>query len=450
MNISESIYLMAPIWMQNIFCSLYGAKTKFARYDKKFNKYLFKYISNDTLTKKLQAQEHSLRHIVKQAYKSSFWRDRFTAFGLNPNADNIYDEISKLPIITKQEIKENIDKILVKPLPSDLLSAHTSGTTGSGLQFYYTRDADQKQWAIWWRYRLEHGLNFGNLQGWFGGRTVVPIQQNKPPYWRINIPGKQILFSQYHLNKNTAPYYFEKLKKSGVTWLHGYPSQISLFASLVGELALGPLPALKFVTVSSESLLAHQKRLIEAFLGVRVLQHYGLTEAVANISETRDGRFEVDHDFCYVEFVPLDYTDSNRFKIIGTNLVNEAFPLFRYDTGDIAYMEHNDKKGWEVLSIDGRQEDFLTLANGSKVGRLDHIFKDLASIREAQIIQDKAGVATFLIVKGAQYDKYDEETNLRHEIKNRLGDQIKFNIKYVKEIPRTKNGKLRLVKSTAQ
>ena len=42
-----------------------------------------------------------------------------------------------------------------------------------------------------------------------------------------------------------------------------------------------------------------------------------------------------------------------------------------------------------VFKIDGRSEDYLLLNDGSKVGRLDQIFKDLVDIVEAQFIQKK-------------------------------------------------------------
>ena len=148
------------------------------------------------------------------------------------------------------------------------------------------------------------------------------------------------------------------------------------------------MPNLKFITIGAENLLVHQKQLIENVFKVAVRQHYGLAEAVANISESPFGELIIDNDFCYLEFIPIDeYSDS--YKIIGTNITNTAFPLIRYDTNDIATIQRQPDGSTKILSIDGRKEDYIELVDGSRIGRLDHIFKDLIYVKEAQILQGK-------------------------------------------------------------
>ena len=54
---------------------------------------------------------------------------------------------------------------------------------------FTTLAAIQEQWAIWWRYRRLHGLQFNTWCGYFGGRSVVPLTQKRPPLWRFNRAG---------------------------------------------------------------------------------------------------------------------------------------------------------------------------------------------------------------------------------------------------------------------
>jgi phenylacetate-CoA ligase len=205
----------------------------------------------------------------------------------------------------------------------------------------------------------------------------------------------------------------------------------------------------RWVTIGAESLLEQQAAIIERAFGRVPIQHYGMAEGVANISERPDGVMVVDEDFAAVEFVRMS---SGEWKILGTNLSNPAFPLIRYEVGDLADLipgetapEGGAFAGCRVIrNIDGRREDYVILANGAKVGRLDHIFKDLTEIREAQIVQERVGAITIKLVPGDKFDGAVEK-RLKAEITDRLGEDIIMDMQYVDELARTNRGKLRFV-----
>jgi phenylacetate-CoA ligase len=340
--------------------------------------------------------------------------------------------------------------LINKDIDEETISSHTSGTTGSSLVFPVTLGAEKEQWALWWRYRKCHEITRDTWCGYFGGRSIVPLSQKKPPYWRLNKPGRQLMFSAYHLSENTARHYIMALVENQISWLHGYPSILATLAGYVVDHEIMPLPDLKIITTGAESLLPNQKKVINKAFNAKLVQHYGQAEGVANISECEHGSMHVDEDFSFVEFIPME-GQNERFRIVGTNWTNPVFPLIRYDTGDIATLSDTNcpcGRPWRIVtSIDGRKEDYLFLPNGVKVGRLDHIFKDLVNIREAQIVQREKGSAVFRIVKGSKYDSTGEESKFLKEARQRLGDDIKLSIEYVDKIPRTCSGKLRFVVS---
>ena len=145
---------------------------------------------------------------------------------------------------------------------------------------------------------------------------VAPWQQS-PPFWRKNLSGRQLLFSGYHVSLQHLPAYVEELRRARLPWLHGYPSVLALLAAHLldrGE-DLGYL--VEKVTLGAENLLPQQKEIIERAFGVRPRQHYGLTEAVANISECERGNLHVDEDFSAVEFIPIG--EGTRHRVIGTS-----------------------------------------------------------------------------------------------------------------------------------
>lgn len=161
------------------------------------------------------------------------------------------------------------------------------------------------------------------------------------------------------------------------------------------------------------------------------------------------GKLYVDEDLAITEFILIP-NSSNNYKIIGTNIINPAFPLFRYEVGDTATIHPSQVhyQGWPgriVDAIDGRKEDYIQLPDGSKLGRLDHIFKDMIDIREAQLYQFEPNSVTLRIVKGINYDSNNTEKKLLNESRKRLGNSIKIEFDYVKQLQRSKTGKLRFV-----
>ena len=200
------------------------------------------------------------------------------------------------------------------------------------------------------------------------------------------------------------------------------------------------------MTTGAENLLPQQAQLIEKAFGVRPRQHYGMAEAVANISECEQGNLHVDEDFAAVEFLPNPSGDGCR--VIGTNFTNPAVPLVRYDVQDLVSPKDETcscgRPGRLVERVDGRLEDYVILKNEARIGRLDHIFKDLVNIREAQILQRRRGELIVRIVRGDRYGEADERS-LREELWKRLGNEADVRFDYVEKLERSRSGKLRFV-----
>ncbi|MGQ9847592.1 MAG: hypothetical protein ACUVQP_08865 [Bacteroidales bacterium] len=203
---------------------------------------------------------------------------------------------------------------------------------------------------------------------------------------------------------------------------------------------------MQWITCGAENLLEHQKELIKRAFGVNPKQHYGMAEAVGNISECEYGKLHLDEDFAFLEFIPEK--SSQTFRMIGTNFTNMATPLLRYDTKDFVKLSTDScpcgRPGRVVEQIDGRLEDYVILKDGTKIGRLDHVFKNLVNIREAQIYQKSLNEIALKVVKGKDYTKQDEII-LLEEFRKRVGNEIKISIDYVEQIERSKSGKLRFV-----
>jgi phenylacetate-CoA ligase len=274
----------------------------------------------------------------------------------------------------------------------------------------------------------------------------VPLVQRKPPFWRYNSPGRQILFSAYHMSPDNLAAYVTELRQKRPPWLHGYPSVLALMAAFMVDKNIDCGYSVRWITTGAENLLPQQAAAIERAFGVRPVQHYGMAEAVANASECEQGRLHVDEDFAAVEFLPNDSSDSCR--VVGTNFTNPATPLLRYEVQDLAVPAIEicpcGRAGRVVTRLDGRKEDYVVLKNGARLGRMDHIFKDAVHIREAQIYQRQQGEITIRIVRSNQYTREDE-VQLLNEMQKRVGELADISFEYVEKLERSATGKLRLI-----
>lgn len=445
----EQIYLRLPIALQNLSCTLEGLRLQQKRYGGGFRRRLEQAEARELMSEEqlLEYRDNRIRNFVRHCVSNvPYYRNKFYELGASTGDIRGLEDLRYLPILTKREVQEQSSEFVsddVSQYGCD--SVHTSGTTGSGLKFLMTHEALEEQWAIWWRYRRWHGIELGTWCAYFGGRSLVPAHQSRPPFWRTNYAGRQLFFSAYHLTPENLRSYAEKLRSSRIPWLHGYPSLLALLAAYILDTGfdLGYQP--KWITTGAENLLPQQVSVIQEGFGARPVQHYGMAEAVANISECAQGSLHVDEDFAGVEFVE---DQPGQSRVIGTNFSNLATPLLRYDAQDIVCTAGRKcscgRRGRIVDSIDGRLEDYVVLKSGAKLGRLDHIFKDMIHIREAQIVQCAPGMVNVLIVRGKSFNESDEQ-RLRQEFMQRVGKDTELKLEYVDELQRTNAGKLRFV-----
>lgn len=443
---AEALYGRLPVFAQNIAATWHGWRLARRRFDREFAAILAGYRNREFGSRAQAAacRDERLRCFVAAAARLPYYQARFARCGVVPASVRTLADLQRLPVLDKRTVQQAGHELAAAPAGRQL-TCHTSGSTGAGLEFPATRRAEREQYAVWWRYRLAHGIGLATPCLYLGGRQVVPAHQRGPPFWRYNRAGRQMLFSAYHLSAATAPAYLAAMRVSGAEWLHGYPSMVALLAG--HALRLGQRLPLRWVTLAAENVLASQRQTIHRAFGVAPVEHYGLAEAVASFSECPRGRLHVDEEFAAVEFLPLG---GSQFRVIGTNLSNPAYPLLRYDTGDVATVTGSrcdcGRPGRVVDAVDGRREDYVIGRSGAAFGRLDHIFKSAANIREAQIRQTTPGRMTLAVVRGPGYGAGDER-KLCAAARTRVGEDVAVDVAYVEALPRTAAGKLRFVAS---
>lgn len=447
----EQIYDALPVQLQNAVCSLEGWRIARTRYNSDFRQRLVDAERRLTMScEELAAyRDRRLAEFVMHAARSvPYYRDLFARLGADPREFRSLGDLARLPILNKATVQDDPLAFVSRDVPRHRrVSLRTGGTTGGGLPLVSTHSALREQHATWWRYFRRHGIEPGTWCAYFSGRTIVPIARRAPPFWRVNRPGRQILFSSFHTWPEHLDAYLYELRRAKVPWIHGYPSQIAQLAAhiLSNDIDLGF--RVRWITTASENLLPRQASLIEQAFGVRPVQHYGMTEAVANIWQCEAGGLHVDEDFSAVELIPAN-DGGTQHSVIGTNLSNPAMPLLRYDTQDLVTVSLDrcacGRSGRCISRIDGRATDSVELENGAPSGPIDFIFEHVAHIREFQVVQRAAGDLKFRIVRTDGFNGCDEKA-MRQAIERRFGAQARCVFEFVEHLERCGNGKLRFV-----
>src|SRR4051812_22472275 len=155
----EALYLRFPASLQNVLCSFEGWKIQNTRFSGRFPELLREarertYWSRERICEYRDAQiKKFVRHCVESV---PYYRNQFKWLDIKADEFRTLEDLKTLPILQKSEVQQQPHLFRPDRFPQRTITAHTSGTTGGGLQFNTTLEAVQRQWAIWWRYREWH------------------------------------------------------------------------------------------------------------------------------------------------------------------------------------------------------------------------------------------------------------------------------------------------------
>ncbi len=452
-NLAKQIYDLVPHFIKTLITSSYGISQRTQRYGKIYKTQIeflkdSQYWTNDKLANyQLEKTTAFITDIYQNVpyYIKAGYGDLFTSAS----------DYESLPILTKEEVKQKIQEFY--NIGSDrVIWSHTSGTTGSAMVFPVSREAFQNEYAFRGLHYSLGGVGLHNREkiAFCAGHPVSAPGRSKPPFWVHDLINNHMYFSSYHMSEDNLKFYIKKLEKFNPQLLHAYPSSIYLLAIAYQNHGRKKL-ALKSIFTSSESLLDYQRKKIEDTFQVKVYNYYGTSEMSAYITECEEGELHVKSEYSHIEILnnadqPCKPGETGR--IVSTNFTNKAFPLIRYDVGDIVKISENQnskcgRNGLLIDSIWGRIENYIYTPEGFMVGRLDHLFKDTLNVKEAQIEQRDLTEVIIRIIPGSGYAKDDEKAILK-EARKRLGNSINILFEYVENIPRTKNGKFRFIISS--
>ena len=451
---AQSIYDHSPVFLQNIAVSLYGWQMRRLRYGGRFSRTLDWLDESQWWTKDriVAFQNEELQKLAKHAYSTvPYYRRIFDERGLTPGDIRSREDLEKLPILTKEDIRNHLDELISDAYQrKDLVEEHTSGTTGKSLHFYNPPDAIQFKWAVWWRHKKCFGVNFDAPHALFTGKIAVPLDQNKPPFWRENFAMNQTVFPMQHITPDKVESIVNRLNRGQYIYYTGYPSIIYILAERIDSQGYTIKNPPKIIFTGAETLYENQRQLISRVFKAPVTDQYGFTEGCGNASRCKHDLFHEDFEFGILECLdPVQISQSERSgRIVATGFSNYGMPFIRYDVGDTAIWQDTKcecgRKSTIIKQIEGRVEDYVITPENRKISRFDYIFKDTPGIKEAQIVQKERGSIIIRILPRDDFSP-DTESIIKEEIRKRISSTLAVAFVYVDSIPREPSGKFRAV-----
>ena len=451
----RNLYRRLPPWAQTLAATAHGLRLRRTRYGADLERQVAETLQRDQWSEAdwRSWRDERLRAILARAaarvprYRE-FWSDPALSRGRDPS------RLEDWPLLEKAPLRADPCAYVADDRdPARMVEDHTSGTSGTPLRIWMSRECARRWYAIYEaRCRRWHGVSWRDRWVNIGGQLVAPVERRQPPFWTRNLALNQLYMSSYHLAPDLIPHYLDKLARFRPAFLLGYTS--SLHALAQGMLSAGRSDVRpKVVITNAEPLDARQRKEMAEAFGCPVRETYGMAELGAAAGDCPSGGLHLWPDVGILEV--LD--DQGRpvppgtvGELVVTGLLNDDMPLIRYRVGDRGALLGDDappcpcgRKLPRLLGLEGRSDDLLWTADGRRVGRLDPVFKADYPILEAQIVQDSLDCVRVVVVPAPGFDDSAERA-IAQKLQERLGP-MKIEFQRVDQVPRERNGKFRAV-----
>lgn len=370
--------------------------------------------------------------MLRNVYKiNPFYKKLYNDYGIDIHSIKSIDDLDKLPVLKKSDIRENTNSI--KQGKGFLINkGYTSGTTGSPLVVYRDYDSILNEHAYIWWYRINSGLNPKDK------KISIRGDLDRDTLCYLDKASNTLFISSFALNDSNINKIIPIIREFSPKAALGYPSSLYTIASWLEE--NNEVLNIPLSFTSSESLLAFQEEIINKTFNTKLFDWYGNAERT--IALYREGSK-------YYEPLLYSINEYEKERVITTSLINNYFPLIRYEVNDVIDSTGKydfKKKSIIIGGIDGRIEDYVLLPDGTRIGRLDVVFKGVNNISMAQIIQKDKLTVDIRLVPLPTYSKNDELLLIKN-LKSKLGNAINLNIILVNkdQIEYSKSGKYKLV-----
>jgi len=395
--------------------------------------------SAETITaeERQKLQLELLKKVVERVYNTvPFYKNSFDKHKVKPEDIKSLDDLRKLPFTVKEDLRQNYPLGMVAVPKDELARIHgSSGTTGKPTLVAYTHK-DLETWAnlcarflVAGGVRREHfvqiSFGYGLFTGGFGlhygvekvGATIIPAASGNTARQILLIqdlkPDVLICTPSYALN------IAEHAKQTGID-----PKNLSL----------------KYGHFGGEMWTEDMRKEIEEQLGIMAFNNYGLSEVigpgVSGECYLQKG-MHIQEDHFIVECLnpsTLEPVKEGEYgELVFTSLTKEAFPIIRYRTRDLAYLDTSPcpcgRTTKRMSRVKGRSDDMLII-RGVNVfpSQIEEAILQVPGISPHYLIEvSRPGILDEISVKvelqpGYISDKMSEMQSLRDRVLRKINE----------------------------
>jgi phenylacetate-CoA ligase len=396
-------------------------------------------------------QWRKLKKLLRHAYDNTeYYFEKMRSVGIAPEDIRSWDDLHRLPFLTKEDVRADRDRMVAKNIPrSKLVPKKTSGSTGVSLEFYW--DEDSRQW------KRACTIRHDRWTGWNLGERIAAVWGN--PKYRQNWAGRLrnfllerwIFLDTLEMDEEDIMNFYYKIKKKRPTLLFGHAHSLHLVARFLNSKNLTDIRP-KGIISTAMVLHDHERKEIEEVFGCRVTNRYGCEEVSLIASECEEHHgLHVNMDTLIVEVVQdgKAISPGGPGAIVVTDLTNYGMPFIRYRIGDVGIASNRTCKCGRaytlIESVEGRAADYVTTPDGkfvSGISLTENFAMLLTGIKQFQIVQERIDYLVLRIVRAPDFTEATEE-QIAGLVRKRFGERMGYSIQYVESIPTERSGKYR-------
>jgi phenylacetate-CoA ligase len=396
-----------------------------------------------------QYQLEQLQNLVEHAYENvPYYHRTFKEIGLKPDDIKSLEDIQKIPILTKDMVRENHEDFIARNVEQDRLRFwNTGGSTGEPLVIYHCKYTGQL-YECAYRYRQWSwaGYDFWDKKAWLVRTNIGQTDR----VWNYSTHENQLVLASRQMTEENMALFVKKLRQFKPSYLQGIPSAVEVLARYMKQNGIDDIELDGAVFLLAEALYPWQRKLIESQFKAPIFAEYGMSEHAADAVECEQHEgYHVSMEYGIFELLDKNnepITDPGvTGQVVGTGLHQYVMPFIRYATKDLArYAGKPCSCGRELTLVEdfeGRSREFFV----SKTGRMipaHYIWSDRhpvwGKIKEMNFLQEQEGEVVARIVKLPEFTDSEIEVVFLDEIYKVLGeDEFNVQVNFMDQLPLT-------------
>jgi phenylacetate-CoA ligase len=395
-----------------------------------------------------------LRSLLARAAKRvPYYRKLFQERRFDPRSLASLQELSRLPFLTKDVIRGNLQDLRAKG--ARLKPFATGGSTGEPLQFFIGKERVAHDVAAKWRATRWWGVDVGDPEVVVWGSPIELSAQDRIRELRDRVLRTELL-PAFEMSERRLDEFLDRISERKPKMIFGYPSALSLIAGHARARGRDMTRCgVQVAFVTAEQLFEHQRKAIAEVFGCSVANGYGGRDLGFVAHQCPEGGLHVTAEDVVVEIVDEEGNALPRGKdgeIVVTHLASGDFPFIRYRSGDMGALSEwlcVCGRGLPLLeAVHGRTTDFVVTEDGTVMHALALIYavRDVPGVRHFKVVQeDRLHTRVFFIPENGFSQEAEEK--ILGRLRERLGQGVQVSMERVEEIPRSPSGKHRYVES---